>query len=150
MAPGPAQVEKSSLRLAEQQAGLLWSPGCRLPWRQQTRQGGRVCWDRCNPTQIRLDARAAYAVQCTMTVCAMAPAEGEGVIRLRQTPYGTFAEAHPLRFSLECLRGSPQTLQYAAVLHPCADRTGMAELSLVLDTRNALCVERAELSVLEL
>ena len=43
-----------------------------------------------------------------------------------------------------------RTLSYAAVLYPQAGGVGTAELSLVLDTRNALCVERAVLDVVEL
>ena len=43
-----------------------------------------------------------------------------------------------------------RTLSYAAVLCPRAGGVGSAELSLVLDTRNALCVERAVLDVVEL
>ena len=147
---GPGNGTKCALHLTERQAGLLWSPGCRLPWRQQSRQGNRVCWNEHNPTQIRLDPQASYAVRCTLTVCAMPPAGGEGLICLRQTPCGAFADTQPLRFSLECLGDGPRTLQYAAVLYPCMGGPGAAELSLVLDTRNALCVERAAMDVVEL
>ena len=79
-----------------------------------------------------------------------APARGEGIICLRQTPCGAFTEAQPLRFSLERMAGNLQTLQYAAVLNPRVGVNGVAELSLVLDTRNALCVERAAMDVVEL
>lgn len=146
----PGNRLKSALHLAEQQTGLLWSPGCRLPWRQLSRRGERIWWNEHNPTQIRLDPQAAYAVRCTLTVCAMPPARGEGTIRLRQTPCGVFTETQPLRFSLESVGHGPRTLQYAAVLHPRTGGTGMVELSLVLDTRNALCVERAAMDVVEL
>ncbi|MCI8807871.1 MAG: hypothetical protein HFF21_07025 [Oscillospiraceae bacterium] len=141
---------KCALHLVERQAGYLWGPGCRLPWRQNRRQGDRICWNECDPTQIRLDPRAAYAVRCTLTVCAMPPARGEGAVCLRQTPCGTFAETQPLRFSLERAGDSPQTLHYAAVLHPRAGGSAAAQLSLVLDTKNALCVERAAMDVVEL
>ena len=141
---------KCALHLVERQAGYLWGPGCRLPWRQNRRQGDRICWNECDPTQIRLDPRAAYAVRCTLTVRAMPPARGEGAVCLRQTPCGTFAETQPLRFSLERAGDSPQTLHYAAVLHPRAGGSAAAQLSLVLDTKNALCVERAAMDVVEL
>lgn len=144
----PEAGPKCSLRLIERQAGLLWSPGCRLPWRQQARGGEHISWNACNPTQIRLDTGRTYAVRCSLTVCALPPARGEGVVCLRQTPCGAFTEAQPLRFSLEC--GGTQTLQYAAVLYPGMAGGGAAELSLVLDTRNALCVERAAMDVAEL
>ena len=117
--PGGEEVRpKCALHLVERQAGYLWGPGCRLPWRQNGRQGEQICWNECDPTQIRLDPRAAYAVRCTLTVRAMPPARGEGAVCLRQTPCGTFAETQPLRFSLERAGDSPQTLHYAAVLHP--------------------------------
>ena len=44
---------------------------------------------------------------------------------------------------------NPQSLQYAVVLHPRTGCPGTAELSLVLDARNALCVERASMDVVE-
>ena len=50
---------------------------------------------------------------------------------------------------MERMADNPQTLQYAAVLHPRTGRPGTTELSLVLDTRNALCVERAAMDVVE-
>lgn len=149
--PGkPNGGAKSALHLAEQQAGLLWRPGCRMPWRQSARRGERVCWSKQNPTQIRLDPQAAYAVRCTLAVRAMPPAQGEGMIYLRQTPCGAFADTQPLQFSLERIGCSPETLQYTAVLHPRMGVAGQAELSLVLDTKNALCVERATMDVVEL
>lgn len=149
--PGGEEVRpKCALHLVERQAGYLWGPGCRLPWRQNGRQGEQICWNECDPTQIRLDPRAAYAVRCTLTVRAMPPARGEGAVCLRQTPCGTFAETQPLRFSLERAGDSPQTLHYAAVLHPRSGGSAAAQLSLVLDTKNALCVERAAMDVVEL
>ncbi len=149
--PGGEEARpKCALHLVERQAGYLWGPGCRLPWRQNGRQGEQICWNECDPTQIRLDPRAAYAVRCTLTVRAMPPARGEGAVCLRQTPCGTFAETQPLRFSLERAGDSPQTLHYAAVLHPRSGGSAAAQLSLVLDTKNALCVERAAMDVVEL
>lgn len=146
----PENGTKCALHLVEQQPGLLWSPGCRLSWRQQSRRGACVCWNEHNPTQVRLDPRASYAVRCTLTVCAMPPAKGEGFIRLRQTPCGVFTETQPLRFSLDGFGDGPRTLQYTAVLYPCMSGAGVAELSLVLDARNTLCVERAAMDVVEL
>ena len=99
---------------------------------------------------IRLERQRSYAVRCTLTARAMPPAQGEGVIQLRQTPCGTFTDTPPLRFPLERMACDCRTLSYAAVLYPQAGGVGTAELSLVLDTRNALCVERAVLDVVEL
>ncbi len=146
----PDSGQKCSIHLVEQRAGLLWTPGCRFPWQQQERRGACICWNACNPTQVRLSPQKAYAVRCTLTVRAMPPASGQGTICLRQTPCGAFTEVQPLRFSLECAGDTPQTLQYAAVLYPRGGGGSTAELSLVLDTRNALCVERAAMNVVEL
>ncbi len=146
----PESAAKCALHLVEQRTGFLWNPGCRLPWRRQSMQGECICWNECNPTQIRLERQRAYAVRCALTVRAMPPATGAGAICLRQTPCGAFTDTPPLRFSLERMAGSCQTLQYAAMLYPRAGGTGAAELSLVLDTRNALCVERAAMDVVEL
>lgn len=147
---GTGSGSKCSLRLVERQPGLLWTPGCRLPWQQQAVRGGCICWSACNPTQIRLERQRSYAVRCTLTAHAMPPAQGEGVIQLRQTPCGAFTDTPPLRFPLERMACDCRTLSYAAVLYPRAGGVGTAELSLVLDTRNALCVERAVLDVVEL
>lgn len=73
-----------------------------------------------------------------------------GAILLRQTPCGAFTETPPLRFSVERFSGRPQTLQYAAVLYPCMGEGREAELSLVLDARSPLCVERASMDVAEI
>lgn len=146
----PETGPKCALHLLEQQAGLLWNPGCRLPWRQKARRGDCARWNGNNPTQICVDPRRSYVVHCTLNVRAMPPARGEAAMFLRQTPCGVFSETPPLRFSLECEGNGSQTLQYAAVLHPRMDSMGQAELSLVLDTRNALCVEWASMDVIEL
>lgn len=151
--PPPPQGDgrpKCALHLSVRQTGLLWSPGCRLPWRQDAQKGDCICWNPHNPTQIRLNPQASYAVRCTLVIRAMPPAAGCGVIVLRQTPCGAFTEPQPLRFALESAGARPQTLEYAAVLRPRAAGAGMAELSLVLDTRNALCVDGASMDVVEL
>lgn len=149
--PGSARSGKGcALQLAERQPGLLWLPGCRLPWRPQAQQGTCIRWNPSNPTQIRLNPQGAYAVRCTLTVRAMPPAEGEGRLCLRQTPRGAFTEAPPLRFSLDRAGGGLQTLRYTAALHPRGTEAGAVELSLVLDTKNALWVERASMNVAEL
>ena len=148
--PGaPVRRIKNTLQLAVQREGLLWNRGCRLPWRQRVRQGRGIHWDEQSPTQIRLSPKKAYAVQYTLNVCAMHPAE-EAAILLKQTPCGMFTEPLPFRFSMESFTGSPQTLRYAAMLYPRACGGSEAELSLVLDAPGALCVERAVLDVVEL
>lgn len=146
----PEAGPKCALHLLEQQAGMLWSPGCRLPWRQKARRGDCACWNGHNPTQIQVDPRRSYALHCTLNVRAVPPARGEGAIFLRQTPCGVLSDTPPLRFRLECAGNGSQTLQYAAVLHPRMDSVSKVELSLVLDTRNALCVEWASMDVIEL
>ncbi len=147
---GGARREKSALQLTGQREGLLWNQGCRLPWRQRVRQGGDIQLDEPCPTQIRLNLKKAYMVQYTLNVCAMHPAEEAGTILLKQTPCGAFTETLPLRFSIERDQGCSQTLRYAAVLHPRMDRGSEAEISLALDAKSALCVERAVMDVVEL
>lgn len=145
----PEQREKSVLHLAGQREGLLWSRNGRLPWRQRIRRGEDIRLDEQSPSQIRLNPKKAYAVQYTLNVCAMHPSEEEGTIMLKQTPCGSFTETLPLHFSIE-QQGCSQTLRYAAVLYSRMDGGSEAELSLVLDGKSALCVERAVMDVIEL
>lgn len=129
---------------------MLWNRGCRLPWRQRLRRGEDICWDERDPTRVRLNAERSYAVRYALNVSAMHPVEKAGAIFLRQTPCGAFTETLPLYFSAECVADRPQTLQYAAILYPRVDGGCEAELSLVLDAKSALCVERAVLDIAEL
>lgn len=129
---------------------MLWNPGYRLPWRQQSRLGCDIRWDEQAPTQIRLNPERAYAVQYTLNVCAMSPEEAAGTILLKQSPCGAFTDALPLRFSTENPARGPQTLRYAAMLYPRANGGREAELALVLEAKKPLCVERAALDVVEL
>lgn len=146
----PGAREKSVLQLAGQREGMLWNQGCRLSWRRRVLRGEDIRWSQDAPTQIRLNPGKAYAVQYTLNVCPMHPSEETGTILIRQTPCGAFTETLPLRFSMERFSGRAQTLRYAAVLYPCMENGGEAELSLVLDAGRPLCVERAALDVTEL
>lgn len=128
---------------------MLWNRGCRLPWRQQAQRGENIRWDEQKPTQIRLNPGKVYMVQYTLNVCAMHASEEAGVIFLRQTPCSAFTETLPLYVPMKQFTGSPQTLRYTAVLYPRMEG-GTAELSLALDAKNALCVEQAVMSVVEL
>lgn len=89
-------------------------------------------------------------VQYTLNACAVGPAEGTGVICLRQSPGGAFTDALPLRFSMECLTHGSQTLHQAVILHPHMNGGGVSDLSLVLNAETSLCVERAVMDVIEL
>ncbi len=121
-------------------------PGVRFPWRCRVRQGDDIHWEEAAPAKVRLEAERAYEVRFVLNVRAMHPSEEAGTILLRQSPGGAFTEALPLRFS--CLGGSVQTLQFSAVLYP---KTGCGcELSLVLDGKSPLCVERAVMDVWEI
>lgn len=144
----PLPRPKSSIQLALQRDGLLWNQGCRLPWRQRVQRGEGVRWSKEEPGVVRLDPSGAYTVQYTLNVRGMHPAEEEGSILLRQTPCGAFTDAPPLNFSTKCFEDRPQTLQYTAVLYPQMGG-GEAELSLVLGSKRALCVERGVLNIAE-
>lgn len=141
--------EKSSLQLTGQRDGLVWTPACRLPWRQRSRLGKSIRWDERTPSQILLEQGKAYTVQYTLNVCAKSSAEGPGTILLRQSPCGVFTDTLPLHISIDAGSG-PQTLQYAAVLYPRTSSGPEAGVSLALEGKNSLCVERAVIDVSEL
>lgn len=143
--PCPAACEKSVIQLTGQQEKLLWNPGCRLPWKEQCHSGKDICWDGCTPAQIRLSSGKAYAVQYTLNVCATSPAEGS--ILLRQSPCSAFTDTLPLLFSMGCPAQSRQTLHCAFVIHPCMSNGCSVTLSLVLDAKAPLCVERAVMDI---
>lgn len=140
--------EKSAIQLIGQREKFLWSPDCRLPWKQRFRTGSGVCWDGHSPAQIQLDPGKSYAVRYVLNVCAPSPAKGALV--LRQSPCGAFTDTLPLYFSIGHPGHGQQTLQCAFVLHPCAGDGYGAALSLALDARTALCVEQAMMDVTEL
>lgn len=137
--------ERSAIQLVGQKEKMLWNPDCRLLWKLRCRMGDGICWEGRAPGQIQLDPGRSYAVQYTLNVCAMSPAEG--TILLKQSPCGVFTDTLPLRVSMEC---GGQTLRHAAVIHPCRNTGCVTELSLVLDADAPICVERAVLDVVEL
>lgn len=137
--------EKSAVQLTGQRERMLWNPNCRLPWSLRSRSGKSICWDARTPTQIQLSPGKTYAVQYTLNVCTPPPAEGD--IFLRLSPCGTFTEPMPLRFSAG---SSQQTLHYVSVLHPRMSCDYCVTLSLVLDAKAPLYVERAVMDVVEL
>ena len=149
--PAPYRVlpcAKSALQLVGQRERMLWEPDSRLFWRQRSRSGQNICWDGCAPGQIHLNPGKSYVVQYTLNVCAISPAEGTGSIFLRQSPCGAFADTPPLCLTLGRLAHGPQTLHHVSVLHP---RTNSGvDLSLVLNAKTPLCVERAEMDIVEL
>ena len=151
--PAPYRVlpcAKSALQLVGQQERMLWEPDSRLFWRQRSRSGQNICWDGCAPGQIQLNPGKSYVVQYTLNVCAISPAEGTGSIFLRQSPCGAFADTPPLCLTLGRLAHRLQTLHHVSVLHPCANSGCRVDLSLVLNAETPLCVERAEMDIVEL
>ena len=137
--------EKSAVQLAGQREEMLWNPGCRLPWRLRIHSGKCICWDGLAPAQVLLKPGKTYAVQYTLNVCAKSSAEG--TILLGQSPCGMFTDTLPLCFSMGRTR---HTLRHVSVLHPCLDKGCSVALSLVLDAKAPLRVERAVMDVLEL
>ncbi|MCI8304354.1 MAG: hypothetical protein HFF52_06970 [Lawsonibacter sp.] len=151
--PAPYRVlpcKKSVLQLTGQREKMLWEPDSRLPWRQRSRSGRDICWDGHAPEQIQLNPWKTYVVQYTLNVCATSRVEGTGKILLCQSPCGAFADTPPLCLSLECLTRGPQTLQHVSVLHPRSSSGCAAELSLMLNAKTPLCVERAVMDIVEL
>ena len=137
--------EKSVIQLAGQGERAVWRPDCRLLWKLRYRTGDSICWESRAPGQIQLDPGRSYAVQYTLNLCAISPTEG--TIQLKQSPDGGFTDALPLHFSVGC---GQETLRHAAVIHPCKSGGCGTELSLVLDAKVPVCVERAVLDVVEL
>ena len=133
-----------------QREKMLWEPDCRLSWRHRGCSGRDICWDGHTPGRIQLNPGKTYVVQYTLNVCAASPEEGMGRIFLRQSPCGAFADVPPRSFSLENLHQAPQTLQHVSVLHPRTSSGYPVELSLVLNAKIPLCVNRAVLDIAEL
>ena len=151
--PAPYQVlpcAKSALQLAGQREKMLWEPDSCLCWRQRSRTGRNICWNRCAPEQIQLNPGKRYLVQYTMNVCVASPAEETIKILLSQSPCGAFADTPPLCLPSQCQTPGPQPLHHVSVLHPCASCGCGAALSLVLDSQTPLCVERASMDIIEL
>lgn len=142
--------EKSALQLVGQWEKMLWNPGRYLPWRSKICLGKNVRLDERTPTQIQLKSGKRYAVQYTLAVSAAFPTEEKGLILLKQSPCGAFTDVLPLYFSLAHLAHGPQTLQFSALLYPCINRGYEVGLSLLLESKTPLCVERAAIDVIEL
>ncbi|MDE6900007.1 MAG: hypothetical protein K2P15_02920 [Oscillospiraceae bacterium] len=51
---------------------------------------------------------------------------------------------------MECLTHGPRTLQHVSVLHPYTNGGGTVELSLALNAKTPLCVNRAVMDIVEL
>lgn len=140
--------KKSALQLVGPREKVLWNPNCRLPWNQRNHSGNDICWDEHTPAQIQLNPEKSYTVQYTLNVCATSPAEGK--ILLRQSPCGAFTDMLPLYFSIGHPAHGRETLHYACVLHPCMEHRCNVALSLMLDAKTPLQVERAVMDVVEL
>ena len=149
--PSPCRMpprERSAMQLVGQRERMLWEPDCRLPWRVRCCVGNGTGWDASAPAQIQLTPGKAYSVQYTLNASATSPAEGR--IFIRQSPCGTFTDVLPLHFSIGRPAHSQETLHYACVLHPCMSARRSAALSLLLEAKAPLYVERAIMDVVEL
>lgn len=147
--PAPCHAQsckKSTLQLVGRRENILWNPNCRLAWNQQSRSGTDICWDERTPAQIQLAPGKSYTVLYTLNVCATSPTVGK--ILIRQSPCGAFTDVLPLHFSIDHPARCQKTLHYASVLHPCTNSHNVT-LSLMLDAKAPLYVERAVLDVIE-
>ena len=142
--------ETSALQLTGQLERMLWNPDCRLSWRLRSRSGDDTGWDGRDPAQIQLNPGKTYVVQYTLHLCAISPSAGTGSILLKQSPCGAFTDAPPLCLSLEGLTHGPQTLQHVSVLYPRTNSGGAVKLSLVLNAKTPLSVERAAMDIVAL
>ena len=139
--------EKSAIHLVGQQERISWDPNCRLPWKLRSCSGKNICWDARTPARVQLTPGRTYVVQYTLNVCTKSRTGGTGTILFKQSPCSGFSDADPLRFSTECSQA--RTLHHVAVLHPCMNIGCAVELSLMLDAKAPLCVERAVMDIVE-
>ena len=97
----------------------------------------------------QLNPKKTYAIQYTLNVCASSTAEGRGAILLKQSLSGAFTDALPLYFAMEHLR-APQTLHAVSVLYPRMNGGREVGISLALDAKTPLYVERAVIDIVEI
>ena len=140
----PEPEQKSLMQLGLSGNGFLWKNECLIPWEYLGRRGSSLRWSGESPALVELDPGKAYSINCTFNIRDILPMAASGRICLENA--GTSREPLPLCFSIRCASGEPVTLQYSTLLLP--DR--VSTVSLRLRSRTPLCVEQAELNIVEL
>ena len=139
--PAPC-AGKSLMQLKLPGDGLLWQPGCPLPWEYLGGHGDAAHWYMEAPSQVELAPGRAWFVSCTFLVRDFAPRLTSGCIRLE----GVSRELPPLCFDLRCACGGAVTLPYSTLLLPGA----ASDISFRLRSQCPVWVEQAELNIAEL
>ena len=144
--PGPLcpEQQKSLLQLRLSGDGLLWKPGCPIPWEYQCRRGDAACWSMENPALVRLGPGRAWYVSCAFLVRDFRPTAASGCISIEGA--GLSRDLMPLCFSICCADGEAVTLPYTALLMP----DSASAISFRLRSRHPIWVEQAELNLVEL
>lgn len=142
--PCPEPPQKSFMQLGLPGCGFLWKNECLIPWERLDGRGGAIRWDGKSPALAELAPGKTYSVSCVFNIRDFLPTEASGSICLESA--GASREPPPLRFSIRCAGGEPATLQYSALLLP----ESASAISFRLRSRTPLCVEQAELNIVEL
>lgn len=133
-------VQKSCMRLGLCGNCFLWKNECLIPWECMDARGDAIRWSGDAPAQVELAPGKAYFVSCTVNIRDILPVSASGSILLEG------AGVPPWNFTVRCGGGEPLTLQYSALLL----RDSAGAVSLRLRSRTPLCVEQAELAIVEL
>ena len=142
--PCPEPVQKSFMQLGLSGCGYLWKNERLIPWEYLDGRGNAVRWEGESPALVDLEPGRAYFVSCIFNIRDFLPTEASGSICLESA--GTSREPPSLCFSIRCAGGEPVTLQYSALLLP----ESASAISFRLRSRTPLCVEQAELSIVEI
>ena len=124
--------------------GFLWKKDCLIPWEYLGGRGNAVRWNRESPSRVELAPGRAYCVNCTFNICDFLPLAATGRICLESA--GASLESPPLCFSIRCAGGEAVTLQYSTLLLPGS----ASAIAFRLRSRTTLCVEQAQLNIVEL
>ena len=142
--PCPEPAHKSFMQLGLAGCGFLWKNECLIPWEYLGGRGKAVRWKEEAPALAELAPGKAYSISCIFNIRDFLPTAASGSICLECA--GASRQPPPLCFSIRCAGGEAVTLQYSALLLPDSAST----ISFRLRSRTPLCVEQAELNIVEL
>ena len=134
--------QKSLMQLGLSGNCFVWKNEGRIPWKYLGGRGGSLRWSREAPFLVELDPGRAYSVSCTFNLRSLPAAPG----RICMKSTGSSQEPPPLYFTGSGTCAGPATLQYATLLLPGRAST----VSFFLHAGADLCVEQAELNIVEL
>ena len=142
--PKPPCPEKGCMRLGLCGNCFLWKNEGLIPWECLDGRGSTIRWSGDAPAQVELDPGKAYSLSYIINIRDILPISASGSILLEGA--GASLKPPPLCFSIRCAGGEPFTLQYSTLLMP----DSASAISFRLRSRTPLCVEQAELDIVEL